>query len=93
MTSRKPTGGSFSVGVPRQGIAMFQTRRMFSNMLIGAIDVASNDSEIRTPCRRMRRSATRGSPATPNPKLGVGEKLSGVLVRAIAAASASLAGR
>ena len=65
ITSRKPTAGRPSVGVPRQGMPMFQVNRMVSNMLGGAIEVASNDSETRTPALRMRSSAARGSPATP----------------------------
>ena len=57
ITSRKPTGGSPSDGVPRHGMPMFQVKRIVSNMLGGAIDVASNDSETMTPALRMRSSA------------------------------------
>ena len=71
---------------------MFQVNRMVSNMLGGAIELASNDSEISTLCRRMRNSASRGSPARPSRNSECVAKLSGVAVRAIACASASLAG-
>ena len=42
----EPTSGSGSDGVPRHGMPMFQVKRMVSNMLGGAIELASNDSEI-----------------------------------------------
>ena len=92
MTSRKPTGGKPSEGVPFHGTPIFQVKRMVSNMLAGAIEVASNDSDTSTPALRMRSSATRGSPASPSRNSESVAKLSGVLVRAMAAASRSLAG-
>ena len=45
---------------------MFQVKRMVSNMLGGAIEVASNDSETITPALRIRSSAARGSPVRPS---------------------------
>lgn len=72
---------------------MFQVNRIVSNMLGGAIDVASNDNEIRTPAFRMRESVTRGSPARPKRNSECVAKLSGALVRAMVSASRSLAGR
>jgi len=65
---------------------------MVSNMLGGAIELASNDSEISTPALRIRSSAARGSPVRPSRNSDSVAKESGVLVRAIAAASESLAG-
>ena len=70
----------------------FQVTRMVSNMLSGAIEVASNDSEISTPALRIRIRAARASPVRLSRISDSVEKLSGVLVRAIAAASESLAG-
>jgi hypothetical protein len=71
---------------------MFQVKRMVSNMLGGAIEVASNDSETTTPALRMRSSATRGSPASPRRNSDRVAKLSGVFVRAMISASMSRAG-
>ena len=92
IASRNCISGRLSDGVPRHGMPMFQVKRMVSNMLGGAIELASNDSETTTPALRMRKSATRGSPVRPSRNSDSVAKLSGVLVRAIAAASASLAG-
>src|SRR5215470_6066273 len=49
MASRNVISGMFSDGVPRHGMPRFQVTRVVSNILSGAIDVASNDSEINTP--------------------------------------------
>ena len=51
--------GLYQNGVPFHGMPRFQVTRMVSNMLSGAIEVASNDSEISTPALRMRSSASR----------------------------------
>src|SRR5262245_45548822 len=45
ITSWKPTGGRLSDGVPFHGMPMFQVKRIVSNMLGGAIEVASKDRE------------------------------------------------
>ena len=71
---------------------MFQVKRMVSNMLGGAIEVASNESEINTPALRMRSSATRGSPARPSRNSEWVAQDSGVLVLAMNSASMSRAG-
>ena len=70
---------------------MFQVKRMVSNMLGGAIELASNDSETVTPALRMRSSATRGSPARPSRNSEWVAQDSGVLVLAISSASMSRA--
>ena len=71
---------------------MFQVKRMVSNILGGAIELASNDNETTTPALRMRSSAARGSPASPSRNSEWVAKLSGVLVRAMVSASMSRAG-
>ncbi len=71
---------------------MFQVKRMVSNMLGGAIELASNDNETTTPALRMRRSAARGSPASPRRNSEWVAKLNGVLGRAMVSASMSRAG-
>ena len=71
---------------------MFQVKRMVSNMLGGAIELASNDSETVTPALRMRSSASRGLPARPSRNSESVAHDSGVLVLAISSASTSRAG-
>src|SRR5262249_27675789 len=71
------------------GMPMFQVNRMVSNMLGGAIEVASNDSDTVTPALRMRSSASRGLPARPSRNSEWVAHDSGVLVLAISSASIS----
>ena len=92
ITSRKATSGSFSVGVPRQGMPMVQVKRMVSNMLGGAIELASNDSEISTLCRAHAKQRVARVAGAAEPELRVGreaERRRGARHRC---ASASLAG-
>ena len=91
ITSTKPSGGIASVSVSFQGTHMFQVKRMFSNMLGGAIEVASEESVTDTPAARVFIRAVRGSPCSPRRSSEWVEKLSGVPVRAIAERSLSVA--
>ena len=70
---------------------MFHVNRMFSNILGGAMEVASDDSVTVTPAARALSSAERGLPCSPRRNSECVEKLNGVLVRAIAARSLSVA--
>ena len=72
---------------------MFQVNRMFSNMFGGAIEVASEDSVTITPAARALSNAARGSPRSASRSSECVEKLRGVLVRANAARSLSVAAR
>ena len=72
---------------------MFQVKRMVSNMLGGAIELASNDSETSHAglAHAQQRDARIAGAA--EPELGMGRPgLSGVLVFAISSASTSRAG-
>ncbi|MGE5720899.1 MAG: hypothetical protein ACM3YM_00435, partial [Sphingomonadales bacterium] len=56
---------------------MFQVNRMVSNILGGAIELASNDSDTTTPALRMRSSAARGIARQPEAELRMSRKAQG----------------
>jgi len=66
IASTNPSGLMSSVSVAFHGMHMFQVNRMFSNMLGGAIELASDASDTDTPAARAFISEARASPWSPN---------------------------
>jgi hypothetical protein len=80
------------VSLPIHGIPTFQVTFIDSNMLMGASDDASNESEINTPSLAEHMSCPWNPPADPRRISECGASDNGVPVRTIAARSAAVAG-